>query len=148
VRLAFNDPGVRDLVKRLAGVRPLPDDPCIGVVRDDGSPAGGFIFTGYLGASIQTHMAGEGRWLSAELLAVVANYMFRQLGVRKAVATVAASNHRALAIDFKLGFRIAALLDDVLPDGAMFILELTAERCKWLSVPLRTVTPGVRPDGR
>jgi L-amino acid N-acyltransferase YncA len=94
------------------------------------------VFTGYLGSTITLHMAGvEDNWATRDFLWMVFHYAFVQLGCRKVLGLVAANNHRARSIDTRLGFREAARIYDVYPDGAaLLILEMDKMACKWLKL--------------
>jgi len=113
-------------------------DHCIGV-HWHGRMKGGVVFSGYVGAAIMVHMAGdESNWATRDFLWMVFDYAFNQLGVRKLLGTVAATNTRALAIDLRMGFHIEARLRDVLPDGGdLLVLVMDRADAKWLRVKPR-----------
>jgi hypothetical protein len=111
---------------------------CIGLHRN-GRVRGGVVFTDYIGAAIMVHMAGdETNWATRDFLWMVYDYAFNQLGVRKLLGTVAASNTRALAIDLRMGFHIETRIKDVLPDGGdLLILTMDRSDARWLKVKPR-----------
>lgn len=101
----------------------------------DGARAGGFALCGYLGAAMSVHMAGrDPRWCSRDLLWMVFDYAFNQLGLRKLVAPVASTNTIALEQDLRAGFRLEARIRDAYPDGDLLLLTMTRENCRWLNI--------------
>jgi hypothetical protein len=121
------------VMTRVGGVFNDKTDHVIALHRD-GRTCGGVVFTGYLGASIMLHMAGnETNWATPDFLWMVFDYGFNQLGCRKLVGLVPATNHRALSVDIRLGFTIEARLADMMTDGSdLLILSMTKSACKWL----------------
>jgi hypothetical protein len=101
---------------------------------DGSNILGGFIFTDYLVASICVDMAGrDANWCSRELLWMIFDYAFVQLGVHKVIAKVASTNHASLAVTLRAGFVPEAVLKDVLPGGDMIILTMQRHQCRWLA---------------
>jgi hypothetical protein len=95
---------------------------------------GGIAATGYLGASIQFHMAGDdNRWITRDLLWLAFDFAFNQLGVRKVLGPLASTNDIAMAIDLRAGFELDAVIRDAVPDGHLIILSMTKEKCRWLN---------------
>lgn len=136
--ILINHPGDGEWVMgRLGGVfNPLTDH-TIAVHDERGKIRGGIVYTGYLGASIVGHSAGdESAWISRDFLWMVFDYVFHQLGCRKLIAMVPASNKRAISIDLRLGFRLEGRLTELLPDPNDDVLLLTIHKrdCKWLHI--------------
>lgn len=110
-------------------------DTCVARIDKDGELLGGVIFTAYTGASIHLHMAGFiDKWANRDLIWCVFDYAFNQLGCRKVFGQVPETNRKALEIDQKLGFKIVTKIDDVFPDGGVYVLSMDRKDCKWLSV--------------
>jgi hypothetical protein len=130
-------PGDGDWVMgRLGGAFNARTDHSICVHRD-GHIRGGIVYTGYLGASIVGHSAGdESAWISRDFLWMVFDYVFNQLGCRKLVAMVPSSNTRAISVDLRLGFRLEGRLTEMLADPTddLLILTITKAQCKWLRI--------------
>lgn len=105
-------------------------------LHENGVIQGGVCFTGYTGAAIALHMAGrETNWATRDFLWLVYHYAFVQLGCRKIVGSVSASNTRALSIDKRMGFVVEARLSEMYVDGSdMLILSMTKARCKYLTM--------------
>lgn len=116
-----------------AGVLLNPQyDTCISVEKG-GVLYGGVIYQGFTGSSIQMHMAGfSPHWMTKTFLWVAFDYPFNQLGCKIVLGQVSSANTRALEIDKKLGFKEAAKIDGVFPDGACHVLVLAREDCRWL----------------
>jgi hypothetical protein len=94
---------------------------------------GGFVFSGYLHASIQVHMAGDDpHWCSRDLMWTIFDYAFNQLAVRKVIAAVASTNEIAMAQDLRAGFQIEGRIKHAVPDGDLIILTMERHQCRWL----------------
>jgi L-amino acid N-acyltransferase YncA len=121
------------VMTRVGGVFNAKTDHVIALHRD-GRICGGVVYTGYLGASIMVHMAGnETNWATPDFLWVIFDYAFNQLGVRKLIGLVPANNSRAISIDIRLGFRIEAKLTEMMVDGSdLLILSMRKSEAKWL----------------
>lgn len=105
---------------------------------ENGQLYGGVTYTGYTGASIHMHTAGfVPNWATREILWMMFDYPFNQLGCKKVFGQVPETNTRALEIDLRLGFKIVAKIEDVFPDGACYVLALAREDCRWLKLKPR-----------
>lgn len=134
--IMINHPGDGDwIMLRVGGIFNDKTDHTVAVHRD-GKMVGGVVFTGYLGSSITLHMAGvEDNWATRDFLWMVFHYAFVQLGVRKVLGLVSSDNARALSIDIRLGFTVAARISDVYPDGSdLVVLEMARAGCRWLAL--------------
>lgn len=115
-------------------------DVSIARLDDQGELLGGVIFTAYTGHSIHMHMAGfRDKWASRDLIWCVFDYPFNQLGCKRVFGQVPETNRKALEIDLKLGFKIVTHIDDVFPDGGVYVLSMTRDDCRWLSVKPRHI---------
>jgi len=94
---------------------------------------GGFIMTNYTGSIIFDHMAGVGgHWCSPELMWVIFDYQFEQLGVQKVMCTVSSKNHRALNLVQRAGFELEHSIRDGVPNGKLHLFSMLRDKCKWL----------------
>ena len=110
----------------------------------DGRLLGGVIYKEFTGASVQAHIAGFGpNWLGRDLLWVIFDYPFNQLGVSKIFGPVPETNKAALAFDYKLGFKYVTTIPGVFLDGGLIVLEMDRVDCRWLKL-----TPYTLSDGR
>jgi hypothetical protein len=129
--IKINHPGDGDwIMLRVGGVFNDKTDHTVAVHRD-GRIAGGMVYTGYLGSMITMHVAGsEDNWVTRDFLWMIFHYAFVQLGCRKVLGLVAASNHRSLKINKALGWRETARIYDAYPDGSALII-LTMDKTDW-----------------
>lgn len=110
----------------------------IGLWDDDAGPIAGCLFEGSNRAAIQLHIAAVGkRWMNREYLWYVFYYPFVQLGVRKIISPVEASNTVCRRFVEHIGFSLEATLKDAAPKGDLLIYTITADQCKWLSLKER-----------
>ena len=115
-----------------------PDADVVLARVEGGELYGGVTYTGYTGASIHMHSGGfVPNWANREILWMMFDYPFNQLGCKKVFGQVPETNTRALEIDQKLGFKVVAKIDDVFPDGACYVLALAREDCRWLKLKPR-----------
>jgi RimJ/RimL family protein N-acetyltransferase len=115
-------------------------DRVISRVDEEGELLGGVIYTAFTEASIHLHMAGfRDHWANRDLLWCIFDYPFNQLGCKKVFGQVAETNTKALEIDLRLGFKIVTKIDDVYPDGGVYVLSMDKADCKWLSVKPRHI---------
>jgi hypothetical protein len=112
----------------------------------DGARAGGFALCAYLGNSMTVHMAGDHpRWCSRDLLWMVFDYPFNQLGVGKLLAPVSSALPVALDLDTRAGWEVEATIRDVYAPGVdMIVLGMTRARCRWLALRPSGWQPGKR----
>ena len=108
-------------------------DQCISRLTRDGQLWGGTVYTGFNGASIWGHFAGEPGWMSPELIWVSFDYPFMQLQVKQILCTVGSRNEKALSLCKRLGYRTLYKIKDGIPNGGTLnVLSISKESCKWL----------------
>lgn len=92
------------------------------------------MWAGFNGASVYSHIAIEGTLNKEffEFLWFSFYYAFEQLGVKKIIGLVEASNDKALKLDKHLGYEIEATIKDASPTGDLHILTITKSQCKYL----------------
>ena len=96
---------------------------------------GGVILRDWNGASILMHVAGFApNWLTRDFLWVIFDYPFNQLGCKKVLALVSASNLHAIEFDKKIGYREECRISDADPHGDLVVLSMRREDCRWLSI--------------
>lgn len=79
------------------------------------------------------HVAGEGIWLTRELIRVCFEYPFKQLHLVQVFAPIAASNERALKLVKKLGFQRFAIIPKGWDDETDLVIHsMTEKDCRWL----------------
>lgn len=120
--------------KRTGGTYSPVDASAIGMLRD-GRLVAGCLFEHFNGASIAMHVGSDGpHWLSRTFLRAVFRYPFVQLGVRKVLGFVDASNAAAQRFDEHLGFVLEATLTDAAPGGDLLIYTMRREQCRFLEL--------------
>lgn len=140
--ISFDNPTHAAEIATATGVIFHPGvDKCISRVDANDKLLGGVIYKDYTGASIQGHIAGfVPNWLSRDLLWVIFDYPFNQLGVNKIIGLVPDSNKAALAFDYKLGFKYVTIIPGVFEDGDLIILDMDRAACRWLAIQPRTLS--------
>lgn len=110
---------------------PRWDDVVLGVERD-GVLVGAVAYADFNGASMQMHCAGEGAWLSRRVLRHLFDYPFNVARCRVVIATVPATNARALSLNARLGFREVGRVPDAYPDADMVVMAMRRSECRWI----------------
>lgn len=131
IQTAHQEILARWLCERI-GYMPTPHIRCIGNVTKEGKILGVVGFDGWNGASCQMHVAGEGNWVSRELIRVTFDYAFNVAGMKVLLGLVPSDNERALKFDKHVGFVEVTRLKDAHPDGDLVVLELRRENCRFL----------------
>jgi RimJ/RimL family protein N-acetyltransferase len=143
-RIVLNDPHWGAEVARIAGTHYFPEQSaCVMRLRDD-EPVGGVIYTGYTSESIVVHSgAWTPHWLNRDMLYVVFDYPFNQLGVKRLFGHVPEDNRHARLFNEKMGFRYVARIEGVFKHGvACMVMRLDREDCRFLWVRPRTIISG------
>lgn len=107
-----------------------------GIGRErDGQLIAGILYEDWNHANVVCHIAGVGKnWLNRNLLWVMFDYPFRQLGVKRITTTVAQSNTVSQRFTEHLGFTLETRLLDAHPSGDLFIYRMMAADCRWLGL--------------
>jgi len=114
------------------GLMPSPHLRCIANVNRDGKILGVVGFDGWNGASCQMHVAGEGNWVTRDLLFAGFDYPFNVAGCRVVLGLVPSGNKQALRFDKHVGFEEVARIKDAHPDGELILLKMRRENCRYL----------------
>lgn len=117
---------------RLIGLVSTPYMRCIGRLDNDGKLIGIVGYDNWTGKSCQMHMAGKEGWLTREFIRVAFSYPFDQLDCNVVIGTVSDDNQIALNLDLRLGFKLIASIPGAHPSGALHILAMQRDQCKWL----------------
>ncbi|QIG66918.1 N-acyltransferase protein [Rhizobium phage RHph_TM3_14A] len=119
--------------------------------EENGELYGGVIYENYTGAggSLLAHVAGfRKNWLNRDMLYIMFDYPFKQLGCRAVFLQVASNNEASLRFAKSLGFKEYVVLEDVFPDADMILLKMKREECRFLNVKPRTVFSRRTDDGK
>ena len=100
----------------------------------DGDLVAGVLVYGWTGPAAWIHVAGDGRrWLTRGFARVVCNYVFRDMGCDRLLATAEASNGDSLQFMTRFGFTNVARLEGAARDGGpMLINQLRRVDCKYV----------------
>jgi len=112
-----------------------------------GQILGGFVLTDYISnASAMVHMAGDGPgWCTRDLLWMLFEYGFHQLGVRKMFALIRSDNTRSLEMCLRAGWKSETVIGEVFGEGVHGVLLYMIEaECPWLKYPSKTWRIGGR----
>jgi RimJ/RimL family protein N-acetyltransferase len=108
----------------------------------------GVTYYGYNGANVWTGIASEEHgWINRRNLALLFDYPFRQLKVRRLSALIDASNTRSQDFVERLGFTREATLVDSATDGDQFVYRMFARDCQWLDVRRKRERQGRQTTG-
>lgn len=129
----LNDAGVGQWVADQVGTIYCPNDmTCIGKIGADG-PKAGIIYEKFNQTSVEVHLAiADGYSPGKEFLQFAFEYPFQQLGVERLTGFVDESNLPAIALNLNLGFEIEARLERACPNGAVLIMRMFRENCRFL----------------
>ena len=114
------------------GLAPTAQLQCIGRLNAAGAIMGVVGFDGYNGASVMMHCAGEGNWLSRSMLWAIFDYPFRLMQCNVVIGLVPSGNHAALRLNKHVGFKLATVLEGAHPDGALLLLTMRRDECRYL----------------
>jgi hypothetical protein len=119
------------LCKRI-GLTPTPAIRCIGRLNAAGTLMGVVGFDGYNGASVQMHVAGDGNWISRQLLWAAFDYPFNVMDCKVVFGLIPSGNRDAIRLNDHLGFQTDTVLPHAHPDGALIVMVMYREGCRWL----------------
>ncbi len=131
IQTAHQDLLARWLCERI-GYMPTLWLKCIANVSPEGKIRGVVGFDAWNGASCEMHVAGEGNWVTRELLRAVFDYAFNVAGLNVLIGMVPSTNARALRFDKHVGFEEVGRIRDGVPGGDLVILQLRRENCRYL----------------
>ena len=119
------------LCKRI-GLTPTPAIQCIGRLNAAGNVIGVVGYDGFNGASVQMHVAGDGNWISRQLLWAAFDYPFNVMHCNVVLGLIPSGNKSALELNEHLGFRVDTVLPHAHPDGALVVMAMYRDGCRWL----------------
>jgi RimJ/RimL family protein N-acetyltransferase len=104
---------------------------------------GGVIFSHYTGESIAIHSGSwDPHWINRDMLFVVFDYPFNQLGVKRIFGQVPEDNKHARSFNENLGFWYVARVEGVFPgDIACMVMRMDREDCRFLTIKPRFIQP-------
>lgn len=145
--ILFNEPFLTQQIAEAAGAQFNPNprgSSSISRVRD-GLLLGGVVYYHNTGESIAVHVAAfEENWLNRDLLWVMFDYPFNQLGVKRIFAEISEDNTQALKFNENLGFYTVATIEGVFPNNvACVVRRIDREGCRFLKIKPRTIRRNV-----
>jgi hypothetical protein len=88
-------------------------------------------FTGYNGASIHMHVAGDPRWLTKTVLYAVFDYAFNVCKVNVIVAIT--GEKKAIRLAGRVGFKCDMVVDGAHSDGPLWFMTMRQGECRFLN---------------
>lgn len=104
----------------------------IGKMDNKGQLQAGVAYELCNGVNIYCHIAGLGNWACREFLAVIFDYPFNQIGVRRITVPVCSTNTASKKLVQKMGFKLESTLSQATPGGDMLIYRMFKDECKYL----------------
>jgi len=131
IQTAHQDILARWLCERI-GYMPTPWLRCIGNVTPAGKILGVVGFDAWNGASCEMHVAGEGNWVTRDLLYATFDYVFNAANLNVVIGMVPSSNKKAIRFDKHVGFTEVGRIKNGASDGDLIIMQLRRENCRYL----------------
>jgi RimJ/RimL family protein N-acetyltransferase len=131
-QLAFGWPVVL-MVAQECKMTPYPQSLGIGTLHD-GVLIGGVVFDDFNGANVLMHVAGEGPWVTKQLLYTVFNFAFNTLNVKRITGLVSSKAKHVQKFDEHVGFWLESTLKDAHPDGDLLVYCMRRQDCRWLNM--------------
>jgi len=120
------------------GYVPTPHIKCIANINAAGDTIMGVVgYDGFNGCSVMMHMAGTPHWIDKSILHAAFDYPFNVMGCNMVMGLVPSGNEVALDMNKRLGFKTINILHGAHPDGALHLMVMYRDQCKWLA-PRRT----------
>lgn len=123
---------LKDWLSEKIGLVSSPNLVCIGNRNAKGKLIGVVGYDGCNGASIQMHSAGEGNWVTRRFLFAAFDYPFNVCKVNMVLGLIPSGNIQAMKFNLNLGFRVELVLSGAHPDGALWIMSMRREECRFL----------------
>ena len=109
-------------------------NPCFGT-EIDGKLAAAVMFNAWNQSNVCIHNRIEHpAAITRHLLHTVFAYAFRHLGARRITGAVLGNNHKAIALNLRLGFELEAVFKDYFPgpDGTITHFVMWPNKCRYL----------------
>jgi hypothetical protein len=124
--------GLSHWLRSRIGLVHTPDLRCIGNVLNN-RLAGVVGYDNYNGSSVMMHSAGDGNWLTKEMLYAAFDYPFKVCKVNMIIGLVPSGNTDAIKFNRHIGFIVETVLDGAHPDGSLFVMTMRREKCRYLT---------------
>ena len=140
-QLRFNDPNDGSAIALRAGTA-FNRQRDISICRVvDGVPYGGVIFCNYTEESIAMHSGGfRKNWTNRDILYVMFDYPFRQLGVNRIFGYVPEDNDHAIRINENLGFVHVVTIPGMFKGNVgCYLMKMERDDCRFFNVKPRHI---------
>lgn len=114
------------------GLIPSTDLVCIGNLGSESRIIGVVGFEGFNGASVRMHSAGEGNWVTRDLLFASFDYPFNRCKLNMVIGLIPSGNVQAIKFNTNLGFRTVLELPGAHPDGSLVVMTMERRECRFL----------------
>lgn len=101
-------------------------------LKKDGEIVAGVLYEDWNGANIVCHIRGEGNWASKLFLAVIYDYPFNKLGVKRVTVPIDSTNEKCIKLVKHMGFTLESTLERATSFGDLLIFRMFKEDCKYL----------------
>lgn len=133
-QLIFNDRDrVGDWVATMVGQRSSWGGFYAMGIEKDGEIVAGVVINNINGSNATCHVAiAKTNKLLPKLFEAVADYSFRQLGLKRLTGMVPSTEPHILKFDKHVGFEEEFVMKDGAPGADMHVLVLWPHKCRWL----------------
>lgn len=101
-----------------------------GWADEGGEIVGGCVWNNWNGANVELSLAGRGA-VTRQAFRDMAEYAFRQIGVRRITMHTKARNHRLIDQAKRNGFAVEGYRKHFFPDDDAAALVLLRDHCRW-----------------
>jgi RimJ/RimL family protein N-acetyltransferase len=102
-------------------------------VEHDGVLVAGVLLNDFNGSNIHAHLRVDNPFgMNHDFLKEVFALVFEKMGARRMTAACDGTNERILLLLIKMGFSCEAILVDFLPAGALYVMVMWPEKCRYL----------------
>lgn len=98
----------------------------------DGRLVGVVGLANWTDATAEIHVAGDGRWITREL--IIASLGFAFAHVRVLLALIGCGNARSMRLAGRMGFREECRIAGAHADGALVVMSMRREECRFLEM--------------
>jgi RimJ/RimL family protein N-acetyltransferase len=98
----------------------------------DSELVAGVLYEDFNGANVICHIAGVGNWATRQFLALIYDYPFMQLGVRRITVPVAGDNAKSIQMVEHMGFTLECTLAQATPGADLHLYRMWREDCRYL----------------
>lgn len=98
----------------------------------DGKLVAGVLYEDYNKANVVCHIAGEGQWADRRFLAIIFDFPFNQLKVKRITVPIAGNNANSIKLVEHMGFQLESRLEQATLDSDILLFRLFKDECKYL----------------